>query len=154
MVEDWKLTYYQRTLSRNDKLDAINRNFSKLKGKPHDFENSIEDLEPAPLSILAAERIAEEAEKKGNITAKKCTLSEASIYCGEDSFGHAPKVEISVDDTKQRLLNAERFVLHFAYKNKLNSFKSRDLVIFRTDMKTMELFVSFSSCFSVVSDYR
>ena len=97
-------------MSRSDKLDAISRNFSKLKGKPHDFENTIEEAVAAPLPILAAETIAQEAHKKGAISAKKCDLSEASMYGGEDSFGRAPSVETTTEDIKQRLLNTERFL--------------------------------------------
>ena len=108
--ESWKLTFYQRTLSRGDKLDAINRNFSKLKGKPYDFENTKEDIEPGPLPVLAADKIAQEAQDNEAVASKKCGLTEASIYCGESSFGHAPKVEISAEDAKKRLLNAERLV--------------------------------------------
>lgn len=114
MVENWKLTFYQRTLSRSERLEEINRNFSKLKGKPYEFEKHFES-EPAPLFALEAEKIAQEAEKQGAVSAKKqANLSEASIYCGESSFGFAPKVEISAEDTKQRLLNAERYVQYLS----------------------------------------
>ena len=94
-------------MSRGEKLDAISRNFSKLKGRPHDFENTDETIEP--LSILAAEKFAREAREK-DIVPEKCSLSEASVYCGEDSFGAAPKVESLGEDAKLRLLIAERFV--------------------------------------------
>lgn len=99
-------------------MDEISRNFSKLRGRPHDFEANLEEADPAPLPALAAERIAQEAEKKGTVPSQKMQLSEASVYCGESSFGHAPKVGISIEDMKQSLLNAERFThCYHSYRN-------------------------------------
>ncbi len=119
IIENWKLTYYQRTLNRSDELEEINRSFRNLKCAPFD-EDLLENSRLPPLTFLKAEEIAKEVENsnKGNQsneeenTEEQCEeieskLSEASIYCGS-SFGEAPRISMSRADTKQKLLNAER----------------------------------------------
>eukprot|EP00795_Rhopilema_esculentum_P016516 gene16516-7938_t len=107
--ENWKLTYFKRTLSRGEELDMINRSFKELKARPFDFQNIYDDLDPVPLPALAAEQVAKEVGGE-NEAAKmsKDNISNESIYCGDSSFGHAPGIEAITGDAKEKLLNSER----------------------------------------------
>ena len=107
--ENWKLTYFKRTLSRGEELDMINRSFKELKARPFDFQNIYDDLDPVPLPVLAAEQVAKEVGGKNEAAKRsKDNISDESIYCGDSSFGHAPGIEAITGDAKEKLLNSER----------------------------------------------
>eukprot|EP00794_Sanderia_malayensis_P010982 gene10982-12145_t len=122
MTENWKLTYYQRTLGRREELAEINRCFQKLKSAPFDDREVLDDTRLPPLTFLKAEEVAKEieafkkkrkSEVKNKEQVEECgedvfdKLSHASVYRGV-SFGGAPKISMACEDTKQKLLNAER----------------------------------------------
>ncbi len=114
-VENWKLTYYQRTLSRSNELEEINEGFRNLRTKTFESE-VIDNIRLPPLKFLKAEQVAKEFADGDSMEDTEngldedvdCQISAASIFGGDGSFGKAPVIEMSVEDTKQRLLNAER----------------------------------------------
>ena len=112
VLDNWKMTYYQRTMSRSEELEEINRSFQKLKARPFDYQNVYDESDPPPLSVLAAERVAEEiAVTPAEEEERESRLTEESVYMGFGSFGIAPRIEMSSEDARQRLLNAERYVI-------------------------------------------